>query len=94
MPHGKRPPSTDPYHSLMDTLRDLQERMDHTGNKIGSMSTIEAYDSFVKASEFGRNCQYSLKTLALFKLQDYNDIKDILLKIADIIKLIEGNKCQ
>lgn len=53
------------------------------------MSVVEAYSGFIKTSEHGRNCQYALKSLALFFYQDYSDIKELILKLADEIRELE-----
>ena len=78
MPRGKRPPATTTLHSLLDTLADLRTRMDHTGHRVGSMSTVEAYDSFCKNSQFGRDCQYALKTAAVFVEHDLREIAALI----------------
>jgi hypothetical protein len=89
MPRGNIPSSTNTYHSLMDFLRLLQIRMSHTGTKSPGTSCIEWYDNIIRSSEFGRDCQYAEKTLAMFKQQDYNDIRDLIYKLYDIFQQLE-----
>ena len=54
------------------------------------MSVIDAYDTYCKSSEFGRECQFSKKTEYLFVHDDYEDIKTLLLHVLQCIRKVEG----
>jgi len=84
-----RPAPYHPLHNLLDTLRDLQLRMKNTGGKERGMNVLEAYDTFIRSNETGRACIYAVRCKSLFKRQDYKDIRDIILKLADIIEEVE-----
>jgi hypothetical protein len=73
----------------MDTLEDLRTRMSHSGGKKDSFSSIEMYDGMCKTSEHGRDCQYAAKALSLFFLQDYDEVKDLILQLANQIRDLE-----
>ena len=73
----------------MDLLDDLRIRLSHTGTNIGSMSVVEAYNGFIKSSEHGRNCQYALKSLALFYHQDFSDIKVLLEQLTSCLSELQ-----
>lgn len=90
MPHGKRPPSTHPLHTFMDTLDSLRKRINHTGQKTDTDSAIEMYQGMIEISEWGRECQYAIKSLALFFHQDYDDIKALILDLAKQIGELEA----
>jgi len=76
---GKRPPATEKTHLLLEQLEDLRI----------SLSRVEMYDSFIRASEFGRDCQYSKKAFLVFFAHDYPGVKDQLQKIQDTILEVE-----
>ncbi len=86
MPRGHRPPCETPLHFLLAALEDLRVRLSHTGDKPSSMSQVEFYDSSIRASQYGRKCQYALKSQNLFAQLDYPDIK---VRIQEIVKLID-----
>ena len=92
LPHGNIPEATDQYHLLMDTLRELQIYIDcsQIGNR--PAFAIEMYDNIIRKSEFGRSCQYAIKTLSLFKVDGYKEVRDLILKLASIINEIEGTQ--
>jgi hypothetical protein len=79
MPRGKLPPPEEPIHTLLSELEELRL----------SLSRVEMYDSFVRASEFGRNCQYSKKALLVFCSHDYEPLKKLLTQIQNTITEVE-----
>ena len=82
MPRGNRPPSTEPLHTLLEQLEDLRLLLPR----------VEMYDSFIRASEFGRDCQYSKKALLVFSSHDYEPVKALLEKINKTIQEVECQK--
>lgn len=85
-------PPTIPIHFLMDHLYDLFQRLKHTGNNEKGMNVLEAMDYFSRESTKGRSCTYALKCQKLFTLQDYNDIKEMILTILTDIRRIDGDE--
>jgi hypothetical protein len=75
MPRGTKPEPTEPLHSLLDELASLRELLG---------GTVEMYDSFVRASEFGRNCQYSQKAALVFLSRDFLPIRDKIEKLSKL----------
>ena len=63
--------------------------MSHTGDKTDSFSPIEMYDGLCRRSEAGRDCSHAAKALSLFFLQDYDEIKALILNLANQIKDLE-----
>ena len=84
-----RPSPSIPIHSLLDELRDLQVFLNQPGEK---MKLLEAYDHFIKESDKGRMCTYSLKCKALFETNMYSEVRDRIKSINNLLNIIEGNK--
>jgi hypothetical protein len=78
MPHGNRPPATEKSHTIMDLLADLRERLNTTGGKKDSFSSVEAYDGLVKRSEHGRDCHIAERYKLLFFKNDYDEVKRLI----------------
>jgi len=83
-----RPTSSSPIHQLLDQLRDLQIRMESVDGNSG-MNIIEAYDHFIRSSNKGRACTYSVKCEKLFIDNMYNDIKEHISILQELINSIE-----
>ena len=84
-----RPPAPLVFQQFMDILSDLLVRLKHTGGKEGAMSPIEAYQHFI-TGENGRNCRLAIRARSLFENQDYQQVKELLLKAVELIEEIEA----
>lgn len=88
-PRGKLVPPTEPIQEVLSVLAELKERLSYCG-AIGpsSESTVELYDTLVRGSEWGRDCQYAKKTQLMFETYDYKDIGMLILKVVAAIRRI------
>lgn len=76
-----RHPPSKPIHHLLDSLRDLQVRLEQTGG--GSrLELLEAYDYFCREGERGRSCPYSIKCERLFLREDFQEIREMIEEVA------------
>ena len=76
---GKRPPVTSTLDLLMEKLEDFRL----------SLSRVEMYDSFIRASEFGRDCQYSKKAALVFLSHDLPLVKTAIQEIEEILQQVQ-----
>lgn len=88
-PRGKLSPPTEPIHEVLAVLAELKERLAHCGGGgPQSESAVELYDTLVRGSEWGRDCQFAKKTQLMFETYDYKDIGMLILKVVDAIRKI------
>ena len=81
-----KPPATKPLQHIMDLLWDMVKYLDiQSGSSI-----LEKYDYFTSNSDHGRNCSFSRKCQSLFTSNNYGTIKEIVKKIVEQIREIEG----
>ena len=85
MPRGQKPTPTEPLHSLLDELAELRELLG---------GTVEMYDSFVRSSEFGRDCTYSRKAALVFLSRDFSPIRDKIERIRELFSSFPGEKTE
>jgi hypothetical protein len=91
--NSPRAPALDQLDHLLDTLSDLQWRLDQNGSN-GNPGTgmLEKYDYFCRVSDKGRRCAYAIKSKKLFLLNDFKDVKKQLEHIILRIRQIPGNE--
>jgi len=95
VPRGKLDKPTEPIHYILDALEELRVRLQYCGSlptdadKKNAQSPIELYHLIVSGSEWGRACQYALKTQEMFRTHDQKDILNLVLKVVEAIRLLD-----
>lgn len=85
-----RAPSSDPSQQILDILYDLSYRLRHHDGD--GIDLLERYDYFIRNSERGRACTYALKCKHLFYLSDYDKVKELLIKLIEVIRSLPGEE--
>jgi len=70
----------------MDLLWDLVVSLEIKSDS----SLLEKYDYFSSNSDHGRNCSFARKCQSLFTSNNYGTIKEVIKKIVEQIREIEG----
>jgi len=86
----ERPETTDPFSLLLDKLNDLIYRSTH--HKGNGTNLLEKYDYFIRHSNKGRICTYSHKCKQLFYMSDFQEVKQELSELINIIRTIPGEE--
>lgn len=72
--------------SLLDKLNQLRQRLNqHTSEGIEDGGMLKKYSYFVRTSSLGRACTYSIKTKELFFLEDYEEIKELIEEVYQLL---------
>lgn len=80
---------------LLLSLNKLRKRLNYNSLNPDNQSIgplIDAYEDFINRSEYKENCTYAIKIKDFFLKLDYNDIRQELLEVLEIIKTIEGKE--
>lgn len=73
---------------LLISLWELSERIRSHGGKLPGDSMIERYKFFAENSSYGKGCVYARKAKDLFLTHDHEEIKALLLHIAELYSKI------
>lgn len=87
MSSQNRPTASSCDQLLLDLLWDLSIRL--KTNQPGN-SMLERYNYFIRSSDRGRACTYAMKCKQLFYTYDYQEVKELLKKINDIVDMIDN----